>query len=348
MIFNIFAGDLSLKKDEDSLYLSYIQVPKKIFVNQIFPVKIKIIVTEDSYQNLSYNFENGENIIPVYTEEPEIKDGIYLYKTFYFKALSTDVKLPDIVTYLMIDDFSPVKKEILKGKSLKAIKLNPPQDFCNVLAKSFKLKEYQAVQYDENQNLIVINVEANLSNLEDFHLDYVNKEGIEELNTTFPITNMTYFAIVPSYMKNFQFSYFNLNKNRFEKISKSIDVKDEIVSTQSDIRPSENSHKTVKIIIFLSLATLFLIIAIFKKSISVLLIALLFGGYAAYLSIPVETVCVKQNSKVSLLPTKNSTIFYITNYNFKTKKLNDVNGYIKIELPNGRIGWVKDEDICKN
>ena len=306
------------------------------------------MITEDNYSSLSYNFENGENVIPVYTQTPEKTEGIYIYKTFYFKALSTDIKIPDILVYLVIDEFSPVKKEILNGKRLKAIRLKPSKDFCNVLAQNLIVKNFQAVQYDENQNLIVLNIESNLSNIEDFHLDFVNKEKIEELNITFPTSYMTYFAIIPNDMKKFHFSFFNTEKNRFEKISNSIQVKDEIVSTQSDIKPSETSHKKIKIAVFLGLASLFLIIAIFRKSLYIMLIALIFGGYAAYLSIPLKEICVKQNSEVRLLPTKNSTIFYKTNYNFKTKKLNSVDGYIKIELPNGKIGWIRDEDLCKN
>ncbi|WP_187648518.1 hypothetical protein [Nitrosophilus labii] len=348
LLLNLYCEEINLGIRSDSLYLSYHDLPKKIFVNQIFPVTIKIIVTEEVYKNLSYNFENTEGIIPISSDIPERQEGIYIYKTFYFKALTQNIRLPDITVYLLKDNYSPLIKDILPGKSIKAIKLNPPKDFCNVLANSLEMKNFQAIQYDKDQNLIVINIEANLSNLEDFHLDFAVKEGIEEIYQNFPLTSITYFAIVPSYLKNFKFSFFNLSKNKFEHISREIEVKDETVSTQSDIRPSESSHKTIKIIIFLSISTFFLIIALFKKSFFYLFIAFIFGGYGAYLSIPLKTVCVKENSKVSLLPTKNSTVFFITDYNFKTKRLNHTNGYTKIELPNGKIGWVKDEDLCEN
>jgi len=331
------------------LYLSYYKIPKKVFVNQIFPITIKIVVTEDSYDSLSYNFENGENILPVYTQTPEKTEGIYIYKTFYFKSLDKNIKLPDIKVYLLIDQLSPVKKETLFGKSIKAIKLKPPKDFCGVLANDLNVTDIQGVQYDREQNLIVLNIESSLSNLEDFHLNFVNKEGIEELNTSsFPKYTMTYFAIVPKDMKNFHFSYFNTQKNDFEKFSKILEIKDESVSTQTDINPSENSHKIIKFTILISLATLFLILAIYKRSFFYLFFGLLIGIYIVYISIPLKEICVKQNSQIRLLPTKNSTIFYKTQYNFKTKKLNSVNGYIKIRLPNGKIGWVKDENICKD
>ncbi|WP_281950920.1 hypothetical protein [Nitrosophilus kaiyonis] len=297
---------------------------------------------------MSYNFENGENILPIYTDEPEKVEGIYIYKTFYFKALSTDITIPNIVVYLKIDDFSPIKKEILSGKKIKVIKLNPPENYCNVIAKNLEVKNFQALQYDKEKNLIIMDIDANLSNLEDFHLNFVEDEKIEDFNRSATFSKMTYFAKIPKDMKNFEFSYFNNNKNVFEKFKKFINVKDETVSTQSDIKPNESSHKNIKIIILLSIAVIFLIIAIFKKSIFSILIALLFAGYATYLAIPLEEVCVKQDSEVRLLPTKNSTIFYKTDANFKTKKLNQVNGYIKIELPNGKIGWVKDENICQN
>lgn len=285
---------------------------------------------------------------PANLDQPIEQKGIFLFKTFYFKALSTDIKIPDIIATIYDNDYWPLSKNMLKGKTLNAIRLNPPDDFCKVLAKSLEVKNFQVTQYDENNNLIVLNIEANLSNLKDFHLDFTKKEWFEDLNESFPLIKMSYFAIIPSDIKRFKFSYFNTDKNRFESFKKEIYVKDETVSTQSDINPNEDSHKIIKILIFFSIAVLFLIAAIFKKSFFYLFLAFAFGGYGIYLSFPIKTICVKKGAEVSILPTKNSTIFFVAKTKLRTKRLNHVDGYSKIELPNQKIGWVKDEDICKN
>ena len=292
--------------------------------------------------------ENGYGVESIYTDEPIKQNGIYLYKTFYFKALSKKLKLPDINVTLLDDNYLPIAQNRLLGKELKAIKLNPPSDFCNVLAKSLVVKNFQISPYDKENNLVVLNIEANLSNIEDFHLNFVKKGWFEDFNQTSLFVKTSYFAIVPTYIKKFKFSYFNTQKNRFEYFQKKIEIKNDSVVTQTDIRPSEDSHKIIKILVFFFIAILFLIIAIFKKSFSYLFLAFIFGGYGAYLSFPIKTICIKKGAKVSILPTKNSTIFFISKSRLKVKRLNHIDGYSKIELPNKKIGWVKDEYSCKN
>lgn len=256
--------------------------------------------------------------------------------------------MPDIEVELIKDNFSKPFVKIVKGKKIEAIRLNPPENFCNVLANSFKIKSFQVNQYDDSQNLVLLKIEANLSNIEDFHLPFSSNEQIEKIDENFPTSSISYVATIPSYIKIFEFYFFDLNKNRFQKFSKELKIRDESVSTQTDINPNKNEHEKIKVLIFIFFATIFLIAAIFKKSFFYLLIASIFGGYSFYLTTPLKTVCIKENSKIRLLPTKNSTIFQIIDFNLKTKRLNHVNGYTKIELSDGKIGWVKDEDLCKD
>jgi hypothetical protein len=68
----------------------------------------------------------------------------------------------------------------------------------------------------------------------------------------------------------------------------------------------------------------------------------------AYLMIPIKKVCVKRGAKIYILPTKQSTVFKINPQSKVYEELNRVGEYIKVKLSKEKIGWVRDEDLCKN
>ena len=251
-------------------------------------------------------------------------------------------KLPDVtITYQEYNATLP-------GEPLAIKELNPPANFCNVLANNLTIVKSKSVQFNKELNLVVLKLEGNLSNLEDFHLPFAKKEEIKEINQTLPSITIIYYAFIPSDITQLRFSYFNLKAREFKTLLLDIKVKDEIVSTQSDISPEEDKNKSVKIALFASLGALLLLIALWKRSLFMGFIGLVSLLYAGYLLLPLKKVCLKAGSKIYILPTKQSTIFRINKEPHTFTKLNEVDGYTKIELQNNKIGWVKNEDLCKN
>ena len=270
------------------------------------------------------------------------RDDLYFYKTFYFKVLDQTAKLPDII--IKSSTFS----HTLVGKELHIKKLNYPQDFCGVLAKKLSIVKGKSVQFNKELNLIVLKLQSNLGNLEDFTLHIAQKGGIKEFNESFPLNQAIYYAFIPSEITQLKFSYFDTQKREFKRLLFDIHVKDEIVSTQSDLNPSQDKNRVVKIVLTLSTGALLIIFSIWGRSIFLGIIGTLLLLFGAYLSIPLQKVCIKEKSKIYILPTKNSTIFRINETKKEYTKLNEVNGYTKIELDSQLVGWVKNEDICKD
>ena len=49
-----------------------------------------------------------------------------------------------------------------------------------------------------------------------------------------------------------------------------------------------------------------------------------------------------------ILPMERSTVFFTSDKVLDIEKLGDREGYIKILLPDGKIGWTERENIIKN
>jgi len=93
---------------------------------------------------------------------------------------------------------------------------------------------------------------------------------------------------------------------------------------------------------------IFLILFIWKRDIFDLIVALIASSILITFYTPLSKICVKGGSPLYIIPTKNSTISGYTDKQIRTTELFRRGEYHKIEYRKGIIGWIKDEDICKN
>ena len=333
LLATLWGGSTTLAKWEN--------VPNTLYVGQIFGVDIHFLFPLDSNQDIPIFFENGINISIRHIDMAE-KKGIDITKRIYFKVEDIPAKLPDISF-----EYNGIA-QTLPGQMLNVTTLKAPLDFCQVLAKSFKILEYESVQYNKNSNLVLLKVEGEFANLEDFHIPYASIQKIKEKRENFPKMQILYYATIPSQYSRLHLSYFDTTTREFKKISLPIKVKDETVSTQSDINPTEDENRIYKIVATAGFGALFVIFGIFRKKFFTTLLGLLLLGLAGYKAMPLKKVCIKKGTKIYILPTKQSTVFDIAAKESRYFKLNEANGYIKIILPNKKIGWVKKDDTCQN
>ena len=330
------------------LYQSYYELPKKLFKGQVFTLTVKALSANEGYESLSYEFSNAIGVKLLSQEPVRRVDGPYLYDTFYFHVQGNRVKTPDIKTYLVFKDYSDVLQEVLKGVPIETVRLNPDNDFSSVLADSFKVLDYKTSQYDNQNNIIVFSAEAKMANLQDFSLDIAIKEGIDAYEQNLSYSNFTYYAVVSKQLNELKFSYFNLKKRRFRDIVIPIIVENDRVSTQTDLAPTQNTHAFKKIIIAGIISVLGLAFFIFRRKKIYLLVVILPLFFIAKLSVPIEHVCIVEDSNIYLLPMRQGTIFEQIPYRFTTEALGKAQDFTKIRMQNNQIGWVRDEDICKN
>jgi hypothetical protein len=70
-------------------------------------------------------------------------------------------------------------------------------------------------------------------------------------------------------------------------------------------------------------------------------------AYIIYLSAPSKDLCIEKGSNIYLLPVRNGTIFETTSKVIYLQQEGKAKGFLKVKLKNNKIGWVKNENICK-
>ena len=339
----IWAGDINTTKPsikESVIYLTYVKKPDRVYVDQIFKIKIKAVVAINDFDKIVSTFQDGVDIKVLNPQNSWkwFNDNIY-FNEYYLKTTSSKALLPKI-------NVSIYKGAKIFGiKSLKSFKpeiiqLKKSDTFCGVLANSLKVTKIKTTKFDKKSNILVMEIEGKDANIRDFKVLSTVKDGIDSYSINLPYSKIFYFAILPNSQKEFKFSYFNIKNNKFEDFTIPLEVSTEDTSTQLGLNPKASNLSMYKNIILVVIAFLSLIIFFFRRKIVYVLIFIFIMIYIFIFYNPFDSIILPKNTKIRILPTYNSTIFYITDRKIVAEKLNSTKKYIKVLLPNGKIGWV--------
>jgi hypothetical protein len=339
-------NESSAQYEQKVLYLSYEKIPQRVIQGEVFPITIKTLSTVRDYIDVSYELLGERGLKPLNHTPYREEKSKYIYDTFYFTAFSSDVRLPDFKASLIDARNIKYKTTTLAGEELNVITLNPTKNFSQIIADSFELIDYKTTSYDNEHNIVIFVARAFNADLNALDLHGVFKQGIESLSGNHKESKITYYAVIDNKIEDFTFSYFNLNTNNFSLITIPIIVDDDSVTTQSDLKPTDQSKERLKVIIAASVVFLGMLLFAWRRRYIYIILVLLPLGYIGFIIVPSKDVCIKQNTDIYLLPVHNGTIFETTKGIQKLQKEGSVKGFVKVKLENERIGWVEDENIC--
>ncbi len=328
------------------LYMNYQNIPKRILKGEVFSITLRTLSTTTNFYDIMYYFSSHYGLEILNTAPYRKIENRYYYDTFYFYATSKNVRLPDITAELISKD--NYKKTTIQGIELNVIELNPKKDFSNIIANSFNILDYRTTTYDDNHNIVVFEANATNTKIENMQFLDIFKQGKESSEGSFLGSKITYYVVIDKMLEEFSFSYFNILQNKFSNITIPIVVDDDSVSTQTDLRPKNQSHERLKMNIAAGIAAMGFILVAWRKKYIYLVLILIPLMYIIYLSIPQKDICIKEGSNIYLLPLNNGTIFETTSSKTTLKKEGNVKKYVKVKLKNNKIGWIKNEDICSH
>ncbi|MDA3945694.1 MAG: hypothetical protein PF439_03325 [Helicobacteraceae bacterium] len=340
-----FLTPASLQAKQQVIYLSYHDdtdkksIPERVFNGEYFSITVKALSTIRQHDKLQYRFKGGRGAT-LQSRLPQRKDeGSYVLDTFYFLATSNTLILPDITASIGNE------QSTLQGEKIESVSLNPDNRFAGILADRFDVITVDAKKYDNQHNIITFDAEAKHCNINAFKLRGANEQGFESVKSGITTSSMTYYAVIPKKFETLEFTYFDLVNERYMKVKIPIEVIDDSVSTQSDLKPTENKNYVIKIAAAGIVIVLALILLIVYRKWWITLFIVAPGIYIALQATPAENICVNADAPLYLLPIENATVFetLLSEGMFEVK--HSVEGYKQITYEN-KIGWVSEDDIC--
>ena len=332
------------------LLLKATNVPKNVVIGEIFSVEI----VADTQNDFEFEFEtqldetnikwlNKKNFQWVKSE-----DNKYV-GTFYLEATSIDAKTLKVSLTLKrngenyqnssINIFLPKLKE-----------LRSDENYNHIVADNLEVKKFKTTKFDDINNIMVVEIYGNNVDLSAFNIENktILKQGVDTINGDFNSQSAYYFAVFKPNKKSLDFNYYNLKKAKFESFSLPVSVEDDDVSTQIGLNPKQSEFSTYKDITIYSCVVIFILLAIWRRRLSYFFVAAIFIALGIYTYNPFGKAVLKPDISVSILPTKNSTIFYTSHKNENVEILDTKGDYSKILFADGKIGWVKKDNLVKN
>ena len=331
-----------------SLFLTVEELPKSVYVGQIFAIKVKAVIALANFDELTTSFQELPDVEIL---NPDAKwqwfsDNIF-YNTFYLRVTDKLASIPTLTLHVG-NGFEVLQEEGLSFQTPDIIQLNGDTSYSGIMAKNLVVQKFKTSRFDDKNLIMVMEIDATYANLGDFKLEKMYKEGIDSSTKDFPNHKIYYFAVFEEFRKTIEFTYFNLEENQFKRINLPVTIDKDDVSTQSGLNPKESQFVLYKNIATALGILVLLFLFISRKKLLYLVLAIALGGYFIYDKNPLSSVKVAGETRVRILPTEKSTIFYVTDRVLFVERLGVRDDYIKVLLPNGKIGWIKEKDVLKN
>ncbi len=319
----------------------YSYIPKKIYLNQLFPVTI-LATDIDAKQTPKFIFKNGTK--PILPKPLREINGKSIFYTFYFKAKDGDFRLPDLTIITKNYRYK------LRGEYLSVYELDINRgDYCGVMASDFRIKNSQVSSFDEKNNLVYLTIEAHEANLEDMHINGVVEQGVERIKRRYSLAIVEYYLVIPAKIKEISFTYYNTIKQQLIPVSVNIDYKHKLVAAQEiELNPKDSSFTKLKKYTFTALSIFFLIMLLWQKDFFYLVLFVITVITLLTFFMPHKKICIKQGSPLYILPIPNSTIGTRIDNKIIAPVLHTYKEYYKIEYKPGVIGWIKEDNVCKD
>ncbi|CAA6808891.1 MAG: Unknown protein [uncultured Sulfurovum sp.] len=319
--------------------VEYSYVPKKVYEKQVFPISF-LAINATTNSKISFDFKGSKK--PIMKEAVVIRNGSKTFYTFYFKTTDKLFSIPKVSVVFN------GKEKLLSGVKIPVKKIPKNKDFSGVIASGLKIKNHQVSYYDERTNLIAIALEAHDANLEDIYVPSALKDGIENARREGSKMEIHYYIVLPSEQTELNFSYFDTIKEAFVEKSIPIQMQDGSVAAQTDLNPKDDSFEALKKYTLLTLVIVFVLLFLWKKDFFYLVMAVIAAAVLLTFYTALATVCVEEGSPLYIVPTSNSTTSIHIDKRYKTTQLARRNEFVKIEYKNGTVGWIKDENLCKD
>ncbi|WP_411709980.1 SH3 domain-containing protein [Helicobacter salomonis] len=269
-----------------------------------------------------------------------------LSATYLYKVMGTRAVIPGLKVSAFVESQGYLDTANTPDLPLNVLDLSAHPNYVGVVAHAFSVVGYKAKEYDSTHNIVVFEIEAKGSNLEDLKIVGGMKQGFESAHFSLDTAQGIYYCIVPKSWRELSFNYFSLENGQFKEVRFAINPVEETISTQSTLKPKNNfllfSNFVLLFFVLLALVLSFLIP--YKKSalgVAVVLVGvLLWNVFFTY-----RSGILLANKEIKILPTANSTLLEISKNALKVEIIGAHDGYYKIMTQDEKIGWVKKSDV---
>lgn len=269
--------------------------------------------------------------------------------TYYYKIKGIKASIPSLEVSAFSNKDKYIDHSIAPKVALQVTDLSKNPRYANVMAKDLQVVQYKTKDYDDKNNILVMELAFKEATWEDFNIKEAIKQGFDNASLSqikAKEGSVFYYCVLPKTLQNLSFDYFSLSNRQFKTLSFSAIPTQDTTGIQSDLIP-KNNFLVFSNVALLALCVFFLVLFfIFGRKLIFLGLGVLCLGFVLYhLLFTQKSALLLAHKKIRILPTQNSTILGLSKDEMPIKILGSHDDYYKILTPHEQIGWVKKDEV---
>ncbi|GAA7150933.1 SH3 domain-containing protein [Helicobacter pylori] len=344
--------------EEIKAKVAYVKIPQledlennPVYIGQIIGVTYDLLLFDAEFLEAKIKDELDKTQIELLSKMPKWKkvEKELFRATYYYKIKGIKASVPPLEVSAFSNKDKYIDYSIAPKVTLQVTDLSKNPRYANVMAKDLQVLQYKTKDYDDKNNILVVELAFKEANWEDFHIKEALKQGFDNASLNqikAKEGSVFYYCVLPKTIQNLSFDYFSLSDRQFKTLSFSTIPTQDTTGIQSDLIP-KNNFLVFSNVALLALCVFFLVLFfIFGRKLIFLGLGILCLGFVLYhLLFTQKSAILLAHQKIRILPTQNSTILGLSKNEMPIKILGSHDDYYKILTPHEQIGWVKKDEV---
>ncbi|MFP6302427.1 SH3 domain-containing protein [Helicobacter pylori] len=362
LILSFLAGFLVAENahepEEIKAKVAYVKIPQledlennPVYIGQIIGVTYDLLLFDAEFLEAKIKDGWDKTQIELLSKMPKWKkvEKELFRATYYYKIKGIKASVPPLEVSAFSNKDKYIDHSIAPKVALQVTDLSKNPRYANVMAKDLQVLQYKTKDYDDKNNILVMELAFKEATWEDFHIKEALKQGFDNASLNqikAKEGSVFYYCVLPKTLQNLSFDYFSLSNKQFKTLSFSTIPTQDTTGIQSDLIP-KNNFLVFSNVVLLALCVFFLVLFfIFGRKLIFLGLGILCLGFVLYhLLFTQKSALLLAHKKIRILPTQNSTILGLSKNEMPIKILGSHDDYYKILTPHEQIGWVKKDEV---
>lgn len=344
--------------EEIKAKVAYVKIPQledlennPVYIGQIIGVTYDLLLFDAEFLEAKIKDGLDKTQIELLNKMPKWKkvEKELFRATYYYKIKGIKAIIPSLEVSAFSNKDKYIDHSIAPKVALQVTDLSKNPRYANVMAKDLQVVQYKTKDYDDKNNILVMEIAFKEATWEDFHIKEAIKQGFDNASLNqikAKEGSVFYYCVLPKTIQNLSFDYFSLSNKQFKTLSFSAIPTQDTTGIQSDLIP-KNNFLVFSNVALLALCVFFLVLFfIFGRKLIFLGLGILCLGFVLYhLLFTQKSAVLLAHKKIRILPTQNSTILGLSKNEMPIKILGSHDDYYKILTPHEQIGWVKKDEV---
>ncbi|GAA7689579.1 SH3 domain-containing protein [Helicobacter pylori] len=346
------------ESEEIKAKVVYVKIPQledlennPVYIGQIIGVTYDLLLFDAEFLEAKIKDELDKTQIELLSKMPKWKkvEKELFRATYYYKIKGIKASVPSLEVSAFSNKDKYIDYSIAPKVVLQVTDLSKNPRYANVMAKDLQVLQYKTKDYDDKNNILVVELAFKEATWEDFHIKEALKQGFDNASLNqikAKEGSVFYYCVLPKTIQSLSFDYFSLSDRQFKTLSFSTIPTQDTTGIQSDLIP-KNNFLVFSNVVLLALCVFFLVLFfIFGRKLIFLGLGILCLGFVLYhLLFTQRSAILLAHKKIRILPTQNSTILGLSKNEMPIKILGSHDDYYKILTPHEQIGWVKKDEV---